>query len=177
MAEVTIADVMQAYAADAVIFAKRRFDMDLDFSEHSLCDIDRILAERTAAGLLSPDTLDESEQEEVWTFCKMLGGYVGEVIIRNLGGTWQMKEIDSNTASVGLLAAGRIETSPPDMIWRALTEPYKSIASNYRTLLAILGRGEQSIANGTRIVKLPPLSKLPPESGSKRSQKPWWKFW
>ncbi len=32
MANVTIADVMQGYATDAVAYAKRRFEITLDFS-------------------------------------------------------------------------------------------------------------------------------------------------
>jgi hypothetical protein len=33
MADVTIADVMQAYANDAVVYARRRLNVTLDFSD------------------------------------------------------------------------------------------------------------------------------------------------
>ena len=101
------------------------------------------MAEQTKAGLVEPSALTKREEDELWVLCTMLGGYVGEVIIRNIGGTWQLKEIDGSSSSVRLLAAGKIEGSPPDAIWRALTEPQKSMASYYRSLKAILAQGEQ----------------------------------
>ena len=107
----------------------------------------------------------------------MIGGYVGEVIIRNIGGSWQMKEIDDKSSSVALLAAGRVQGSPPQAVWRALTEPYKGMATYYRTLMVALGRGDESLQDGIRMVKLPPLSDQAPDKKSHAKQKPWWKFW
>jgi len=178
MADVTISDVMRAYAADAVAFAKRRFQMELDYSENSLADIDRVLADYTKSGLVVEERLTPEQMEKHWIFCKMLGGYVGEVIIRNMGGTWQMKDIDENSSSVALLAAGRIEGSPPQAVWRSLTELYKGgMASYYRTLMVALGQGEESFQDGIRTLKLPPLSGQAPENKCPANQKPWWKFW
>jgi hypothetical protein len=176
MAETTIADVMRAHAADAVAFAERRFKIKLDYSEGSLVEIDRILTDRARAGLVVPSTLTIREEDELWVFCKMLGGYVGEVIIRNIGGTWQLKDIDSSSSSVHLLVAGRTEGSPPQAIWRTLTEPYRSIVSYYRTLNAILGQGEKCVEDGVEMVRLPPLSDRPPDAEPARKRRPWWKF-
>ena len=74
--ESTITDAIRAYAADAVAFARRRFDIHLDYSEQSLSAVDRILADYTQSRLVVPDQLNPSEQDELWTFCKMLGGYL-----------------------------------------------------------------------------------------------------
>jgi len=176
MPETTIADVMRAYAADAVAFAERRFKIKLDYSENSLVEIDRILAEHTKTGLVVPSALTKHEEDDLWVFCKMLGGYVGEVIIRNIGGTWQSKDIDGSSSSIRLLAAGRTEGSPPQAIWRTLTEPYRSIVSYYDTLKVILGQGEKVVDGGHEMVRLPPLSDRPPETGPTHKRWRWWKF-
>lgn len=177
MSDVTIADVMRAYANDALDYAKRRFDVILDFSERSLEDIDLILADYNNSRLLVPDNLSAAEREELWLFCKMMGGYVGEVIIRNIGGEWQMKDMSEGAASIKLVSTGGVEGSPPEAIWRALTEPYKAIVSYYRGLRAILGHGNETIANGIRTIRLPPLSVQPPKQASGVTKRTWWKIW
>jgi hypothetical protein len=173
--QVTIADVMRAYAADAVKHAKRQYGFDLDYSEASLEQIDRMLDDRMQGKVIEPDKLTSEQQEDLWVYCKMIGGYVGEVVIRNLGGTWQTKEIDSGSSSVKLMAAGKIEGSPPDSVWRTFTEPFRSMVSYYRSLRAILGHGGERTEQGVRMIKVPALSPAPPES--ERREKPWWKFW
>jgi hypothetical protein len=162
MPEVTLADVVRAYARDAVAYAERRSDIALDYSERSLEGVGRILAECTKTGLLVPDDLSAAEREELWTFCKMVGGYVGEVIIRNLGGEWQTKELGGGATAIKLVTAG-VEDSPPEAVWRALTEPYKAIVSYCRGLRVILGHGEETVEDGIRTVRLPPLSARPPQ--------------
>jgi hypothetical protein len=156
--QVTIADVMRAYAADAVNYAKRQYGLDLDYSEASLEHVDRMLGDRRQGAVIVPEKLSAQEQKDLWTYCKMIGGYVGEVIIRNQGGTWQTKEIDSGSSSVKLMAAGKIEGSPPDSVWRTLTEPHRCMVSYYRSLRAILGHGEKRTEGGVEVIKLPPLS-------------------
>jgi hypothetical protein len=156
-----IANVMRAYANDAVAYADDRLGIALDYSEQSLESVDRIVAESTKSGLLVPGDLSAAEREELWAFCKMLGGYVGEVIVRNLGGEWQTNEMDDGATTVKLVTAG-VSGSPPEAVWRALTEPYQGIVSYYRGLRAILGHGEETIVNGIRTVRLPPLSAQPP---------------
>ncbi len=163
MADVKITDVMQAYANDALVYAKRRFDVTLDYSERSLEDVDRILADYTKAGLVVPDSLSAAEKDDLWIFCKMIGGYVGEVIIRNIGGEWQTKALNDGALSIKLAVKGGVEGSPPDSVWRAVTEPYKAIVSYYRGLKTVLGYGEETIERGIRTVRLPPLSAEPPK--------------
>ncbi len=172
MSDVTIADVMRAYANDALSYAKRRFDVTLDFSERSLEDVDRILADYAKAGFVVPDNLSDAEREDLWVFCKTMGGYVGEVIIRNLGGDWQTKDVGEGAASVKLVTTGGVEGSPPDAVWRALTEPYKAIVSYYRGLRAILGHGVETVENGIRRVRLPPLSAQPPKQPTDAEKRP-----
>lgn len=173
--QVTIADVMRAYAADTVTHAKSRYGIDLDYSEASLEEIDRMLGDRMGGAPIEPDKLTSEEREELWVYCKMIGGYVGEVVVRNLGGAWQVEEIDSENSAVTLMAAEKIKGSPPESVWRTLTEPYRSMVSYYRTLRAILGQGEERIEQGMKVIKVPALSAATPKS--ELGRKSWWKFW
>jgi hypothetical protein len=172
VSEVTIGDVMRAYAEDAVDYGQRRMNITLDFSERSLEDVDRIIANWNNGDLVVPDELADAEREDFWVFCKIMGGYVGEVIIRNIGGEWRTTDIGDGAASVKILVTGDIEGSPPEAVWRALTEPFKAMASYYRGLKAILGHGQQTTENGIRTVHLPPLSDKPPNQGG-REQRSW----
>jgi len=177
MAKPTVADVMREYAEGAVAYAKRAHGLVLDFSEQSVEEIDRILGSLTSSGLLVPDTMSAQDQEELWTYCKMLGGYVGEVIIRNLGGAWELKELDEEAASVSLVVNG-VHGSPPDAVWKALTEPYKPIASYYRTLRVTLGHGERAVDEGKLpTVRLPRFSKEPRPTSGTSPHRRWWQFW
>src|SRR5437868_2866427 len=106
MSKPTIADVMREYANGAVAYAKRVHGVDLNYSEKSLDDVDAIIATRIASGLIVPDELPASEREELWTFCKVLGGYVGEVILRNLGGAWEMQDAGDGSGTVSLVIGG-----------------------------------------------------------------------
>ncbi|MBI5597623.1 MAG: hypothetical protein HY928_16155 [Elusimicrobia bacterium] len=81
-----LSDTMRAYAASAMDYAEARFDVALDYSERSLEDVDRILAEWTRSGLVNPERLSDGEREGLRAFCETIGGYVGEVAIRNMGG-------------------------------------------------------------------------------------------
>jgi hypothetical protein len=166
MSDVTIADVMRAYAADALSYARRRFDVTLDYSERSLEDVDRILADYTKSGPLVPDDLTDAEREDLWILCKMMGGYVGEVIIRNIGGDWQTRDLGEGAVSIKLVTTGGVEGSPPEAVWRVLTEPYKAVVSYYRGLRAVLGHGHETTEDGVRTVRLPPLSTQPPARAS-----------
>lgn len=174
----TIADVMREYAKGAVAYATRVYGMDLNYSEQSLIDIDAIIAKRIASGLVVPDDLPASEREELWTFCKLLGGYVGEVILRNLGGAWEAQTEDDGSATVSVVVGG-IRGSPPEAIWKAHAEESKSIASYYRTLRVAMGHGERtSTPGGPTNVTLPPLSaEARPDRDTARAKVAWWKFW
>ncbi len=173
--KVTVADVMRAYAADAVKHAKNQYGFDLDYSEASLEHIDRMLDDKMHGAVIEPDKLTPEQRADLWIYCKMIGGYVGEVIIRNLGGTWQTKELDSGSSSVKLMAAGKIEGAPPDSVWRTLTEPFRSTVSYYRSLRAILGHGEERTEQGMKMIKVPALSSASPLTEGRA--RPWWKFW
>jgi len=139
MPEVTISDVMKEYAAGAVKYAKRTRGVNLDYSESSLDEIDKILIALSAPARPDPARMTTAEKDELWVFCKMIGGYVGEVIIRCIGGEWMTKSTGEKSSAVVLkVAGGKVEGSPPESVWRTLTEPDRSIASYYRGLKALI---------------------------------------
>jgi hypothetical protein len=162
MPDATIAELMQALAHDAVAYAERHLNITLEFSERSLEYVDRILTDYTKGELLLPDSLSDAQREEHWVFCKMIGGYVGEVIIRNIGGQWQERANSDGTVSVKLVTINGVECSPPASVWRTLTEPFRCIVSYYRGLRVVMGDGDETTVNGLRTVRIPPLSDRAP---------------
>lgn len=78
----TVAEAMQAYAADAV--ASVQADLELDYSVESLRIVERLL-EIGGAGF---DRGDDSLR----AIATMWGGYVGEVFRRRWGGEWVFPE-------------------------------------------------------------------------------------
>jgi hypothetical protein len=161
---VTIADVMQAYAKEAEHLARDQIGELLDYSEASLRHVDLLIAGRLQDGIISPDSLTSQEESELWMFCKRIGGYLGEVIIRNLGGAWLTKQQSEGRFSVHLSIQGGIEAQPPNSVWRCLTEPNRgSVVGLYETLLSALSlaAGKFEIVNGIKQVEMRPLSSRP----------------
>lgn len=124
MSQPTITTVMHTHAEDAVAYAKSRFRMDLDFSSQSLERVDRILAAmyydipRTffAKLLRRGPTYDE-----VWTYSKMWGGYVGEVIRKRWGGTWKSSLKPDGHAQITFDVLGK-KYHPVDAMHRRIVE-------------------------------------------------------
>lgn len=146
-----LTEVMRAYAEQTVAYARRVLGVDLDYSEHSLEDLDRVLDAYAEGEAIDPASLTPRDEEDVWTFCKMIGGYLGEVIARNVGGAWALRK------SSVVLVCGTLEGRPPDTIWEIVTTRTKRLTSYYRTLLVALGHGTRSEGG----VTLRPLSREP----------------
>ncbi|WP_194190101.1 hypothetical protein [Clostridium chrysemydis] len=72
----------------AVIYSKKNLDLRLDFSEESLFLVDEILEmfhkAKNESHLNSDNIIDIS---------MMFGGYLGEVISKNIGGEWEESEL------------------------------------------------------------------------------------
>lgn len=71
------------YALDAVDTGRRNFHVDLDFSENSIKEVERIL-----------DTLNKElnrnkpSDDTVMCFAKQFCGYIGQVMMMKWGGEW-----------------------------------------------------------------------------------------
>ena len=85
---ITISDVMRAYALEAEQMAHRELGVTLNYAEDSLQHVNLLLSARFVNGPIIEPRLDKSEEEAMRQFCKVIGGYFGEVVIRNIGGNW-----------------------------------------------------------------------------------------
>lgn len=89
----TANDMMSAYASDAVDYCQQAFGLPLDFSEESIKSIEEVLTRLHASlprGFQSRLFKRGPSPEQIDTICKMLGGYVGEVMRRHWGGAWKL---------------------------------------------------------------------------------------
>jgi hypothetical protein len=182
--QVTIADVMRAFAREAEQLAHSELGLALDYSESSLRVVDRLMQARLSNGLVVPESLTKEQEAEHWEFCKKIGGYLGEVIIRNNGGYWVTQTEANGAMTIHLLVAGLVSAHPPDSVWRCLTEPNRgSVVALYETLLATLaiGRDEVNVVNGIKEVRIRPLNEGVSGNAATEveppTQKPWWKLW
>src|SRR5438093_8501806 len=118
MADVTISDVMTAYAEDAERHALK-FGTVLDYSEQSLELVDVVLQQIAGEGILSPKTAVEEEQ--LWTLSKMYGGYLGEVVVRNIGGAWEMLD-NADGSARAILVCKEVKMFPLEKVYKRLTQ-------------------------------------------------------
>ncbi|MBA3989201.1 MAG: hypothetical protein C0463_08760 [Idiomarina sp.] len=77
-----LADLMQASAQDAVVFARNEFDIELDGSDVSVALADEALSKASAR------IKSASEEQTIFTISTIFGAYVGEVFRRQHGGEW-----------------------------------------------------------------------------------------
>src|SRR5882672_4112557 len=132
---------MKMYAEDAIALASKHHGIVLDYSEQSIVSIDRILAHLTASGLSRPSEMSPEQDEQLWIICKVYGGYIGEVMARHIGANWRVKVSADGASVIELFVANRITASPPQKVWKRLTESeYDTILGYYRGLQNILGR-------------------------------------
>jgi hypothetical protein len=139
--EPTIGQVMAAYAADAVKHAEK-VGIRLDFSEQSLTDVDSILWQIAGNDVIKPQS--QAEQDHLWTLSKMYGGYLGEVVIRTMGGAWEGQNLPDGSIRVVLRSHG-VQMFPPEKIYKRLTEEiYSGVAGYCRALGIIIERQNES---------------------------------
>lgn len=87
-----VQQVAEAYAADAISFAKGVFNIELDWSDESIETIEEIL------DVLHQDARKNSPAEDrIMGFAKALGSYVGEVFRRNHGASWGLVHLGDDT--------------------------------------------------------------------------------
>jgi hypothetical protein len=112
MADFTsIADMMQACAAEAVLAGHDQFGFTLDYSEASVQSLETILANIH----LSEDK--ESMEQAVKTW----GSYLGEVVRRSFGGDWELVQPPGKAAAVPTLVIGGSQLYPLMKVYRRLT--------------------------------------------------------
>jgi hypothetical protein len=85
VADTKIQKIAEAYASDAVDFAKRNFGITLDWSDSSIANVEDALARMHSSYLA---TSPRPTEEQVMSFSRGFGSYIGEVYRRNHGGEW-----------------------------------------------------------------------------------------
>lgn len=132
---------MVAYAAEAVTHA-RKLGVSLDYSEQSLEAVDTILSEFTKQGLLRPAPPEKNSA--IWDLSNLYGSYVGQVVIAEFGGAWELQVQADKAVRIALRSQG-IQMFPPEKIYKRLVQDESSGVSGYcRALRAIVQRRNET---------------------------------
>jgi hypothetical protein len=84
-ADPNVQKIAEAYAQDAADLSAKQFGSKLDWSDGSIATVERELAQLSASyATTNPKPTDE----QVMSFAKAYGSYIGEVYRRNHGATW-----------------------------------------------------------------------------------------
>jgi hypothetical protein len=139
----TVNHMMEAYALDAVDHAKQACNRDLDFSPASVQQVEEILRELFEAkpqGFLRRLFTRGFSRQLVWTFAKMYGGYVGEVLRKSGGGEWFFDESfkpgqrTMDLQTIGLWK-GDHRIWPPAKVWQRLTNGSEDNVWHYFSII------------------------------------------
>lgn len=131
-------DMMAAYAEDAVEYAAK-LKKKLDYSEESiatleqLCDILHKAIPKTWFArffMLKRKPSDET----ILQYSKMLGGYLGEVIIRNHGGKWSIEDFMHQGNTI-ILTIGDTKIFPVGRVYKRLKEGMENNIQHYYSVL------------------------------------------
>lgn len=82
-----IQKIAEAYSLVAVDFSAKQFGIKLDWSDASIANVEKVLAQMSSSYV---STSPKPTDEQVMSFAKAYGSYVGEVYRRNHGGEWGM---------------------------------------------------------------------------------------
>jgi len=133
MTEPSLNDTMEAHAADAVDYAATCHHIELDFSPNSIDAIEKIagrLHDDLPRGFLGKIFNRGPSDFEFNTICKILGGYVGEVIRRERGGNWGHHE-----GIIALQLGPDLWIFPVQKVFKRLKNgPEDNVASFYRVV-------------------------------------------
>ncbi|WP_256757355.1 hypothetical protein [Cohnella sp. WQ 127256] len=129
MTQYTVADMMRAYAEDALDLANQ-LNIELNFSEESLTKLDQILEkyhQGIPKGFKKIFTKGPSE-EQINQMAKIWGGYLGETIIKQLGGEWAMSNAFKNAIAIKI---GETEIYPPAKIYKRIMNGSEDNVNTY----------------------------------------------
>ncbi|MFC3625306.1 hypothetical protein ACFOKJ_03985 [Vogesella amnigena] len=132
MPDSNVQKVAEAYALDAVDFAKEQFNISLDWSDASIAKVEQSLAMMHLSFLT---TNPRPTEEQTMAVAKAFGSYVGEVYRKNHGGSWGIFSLNGQQYP-GLQATSGVNFWP----WgrahnRIFQGPENNIADYYRALL------------------------------------------
>lgn len=128
-----VSAMMTAYAEDAVAYAAK-FKIKLDYSEESIPQLEKLCALLYKA---IPDNFFKKLFRKIPTddtmigVSKMLGAYLGEVMIHHYGGSWSIEDMMKEGNTI-VLNTGTIKVFPVGKIYKRLKDgPIENIAHFY----------------------------------------------
>jgi len=131
-ADEKIAMIAEAYALDAVDLFRRRYRIELDWTDNS---IDRI---ETVSGHMHESyrtTRPKPDEEMLMEYAKAFGSYIGEVFRRNHGGEWGMVTLDGRRLPGFRSTKGRLFWPWSRARSRLVEGPEENVAHYYHWLL------------------------------------------
>ena len=119
-----IGKMMQSYAEDAVRMA-RQFHVDLDYTEQSLGQVERLLgqlhAELQNGNAADSAAIPQLDQQRVDEMSRIWGGYLGEVVRRRFGGEWTIEKYPAGDFLIVTLNVNGAKVFPAMKIHKRLT--------------------------------------------------------
>jgi len=113
---------MANYAKAAVEYSRNTLNVDLDYSVGSVERVEQILSDiyrKFPKGRLTRRLLQIFGRKGLQATCNMFGGYIGEVMRRQLGGTWTR---DPRVANTFCLCKNGNRIFPPSKVYKRLTD-------------------------------------------------------
>ncbi|MGF6495511.1 hypothetical protein ABIE56_003710 [Luteibacter sp. 621] len=127
--------VAEAYAQDAVDYANKQFAIKLDGSDASIANVERALAKmRTSYVTTNPKPTDD----QVMSFAKAFGSYIGEVYRRNHGAAWGIVNIGGQKY-LGLKSAAGVSFWPWGRAFDRITKGDEANVADYYSALVAQG--------------------------------------
>lgn len=134
---------MEAYSVDAVEFARKHFGYELDYSLESIRQLELMLDRfhnDLPKGLRGWFKRGLSEKQ-ISTWAKVFGGYLGETMRRQLGGTWIIGneepfdrvvclKVHTTTCAPPLRAYKRMMNGPEDNVYDYVMYLVKDLAKD-----------------------------------------------
>ena len=122
MAELTVSDMMRAYAEDCTDLAREQHGLALDYSENSLTQVEGVLDRMHKAlpkGPIARLAKRGPSEEQIQTMAKAWGAYLGEVMRRQWDGEWTT-ETAAQPGDVLTLRVGGTDLFPVAKVYRRL---------------------------------------------------------
>ena len=127
-----IQKIAEAYSQDAVDFSAKQFGIKLDWSDGSIANVEKALAQMSSSYV---STSRKPTDEQLMSFAKAYGSYVGEVYRRNHGGEWGMVTVGGSRFP-GLRTTSGSSFWPWGRVFNRITKGAEdSIADYYVALL------------------------------------------
>ena len=128
---VSVAEMMAAYAADAVDHAKAACAITLDYTPESVEQVEAVLGKLYSAvprGFIGRLLGKGPSREDTATVARMYGSYIGECIRRTWGGEWAQDHPVGGPRSFPISSRGhqsfpwgwcfkRLTNGPEDNVW------------------------------------------------------------